>query len=284
MPNFLLSCFADEVSADVEKQIEAIKRNGFTHIEPRNVDGTNISDLTVEQAQKFKAQLDAAGIKVSSLGSPIGKIDIYDDFEPHFEKFMHSVEIAKILGTDKIRLFSFFVKDGKYEEARDEVLRRMQRMCDYAVAHGIKCCHENEKGIYGDSYERVVDLLDNVDGLYSVFDPANYIQCEQRPGDFVDKLASRTEYGHIKDALFDDGSVVPSGCGDGEIAKMVAALARQGDDVILTLEPHLFIFTGLSNLQDEELKHKYVYNSPDEAFDAAASALKKIIFDGGFTI
>ena len=284
MPNFILSCFADEVSSEVEKQIEAIKRNGLTHIEPRNVDGINISDLTIEQAVKFKAQLDEAGIKVSALGSPIGKIDIYDDFEPHFEKFKHSVEIALILGTDKIRLFSFFVKDGKYAEVRAEVIRRMQAMCDYAATKGVKCCHENEKGIYGDTCDRVVDLLDNVDGLYSVFDPANYIQCEQNPGDFIDALAPRTEYGHIKDAVMSDGSVVPSGCGDGNIAKMVDALAKQGDDIILTLEPHLFIFNGLDNLQDEELKHKYVYNSPDEAFDAAASALKKIIFDGGYTI
>ncbi len=284
MPNFILSCFADEVSSEIEKQIEAIKRNGLTHIEPRNVDGINISDLTIEQAIRFKSQLDEAGIKVSALGSPIGKIDIYDDFEPHFEKFKHSVEIALILGTDKIRLFSFFVKDGKYAEVRAEVIRRMQAMCDYAATKGVKCCHENEKGIYGDTCDRVVDLLDNVDGLYSVFDPANYIQCEQNPGDFIEALAPRTEYGHIKDAVMSDGSVVPSGCGDGNIAKMVDALAKQGDNIILTLEPHLFIFNGLDNLQDEELKHKYVYNSPDEAFGAAVSALKKIIFDGGYTI
>jgi len=284
MPNFILSCFADEVSSEVSKQIEAIKRNGLTHIEPRNVDGVNISDLTIEQANCFKAQLDAAGVKVSALGSPIGKIDIYDDFEPHFEKFKHSVEIAKILGTDKIRLFSFFVKDGKYSEVRDEVLRRMRIMCQYGSEKGIKCCHENEKGIYGDTKDRVLDLLDNVDGLYSVFDPANYIQCEQAPGEFVEELAPRTEYGHIKDALFSDGSVVPSGCGDGDIPKMVSALAKQGDNILLTLEPHLFIFNGLDNLQDEELKHKYVFNSPDDAFDTAASALIKIIIDGGYTL
>ncbi len=279
MAKFILSAFADEASGMVDDQIDALKRNGMSMIEPRNVDNVNISDLTDEQVEQFKSKLAANGISISSLGSPIGKIKVTDDFEPHFEKFKRTVEIARKLNTDKIRMFSFYVDNDDYEGARDEVIRRLKIMCDYAKSHGVKCCHENEKGIYGDTEERVIDLLDNVPGLCSVFDPANFIQCGVVPAKAINNLAQRTEYIHIKDAIMSDGSVVPAGNGDGDIATVLSKFADRDGDVILTIEPHLFIFDGLKNLQDEELTHKFVFEDSNKAFDAAVSALKTILTD-----
>ena len=97
MLNFILTGFADEASKELDGQIAALKRNGMSYFEPRGINGKNISDFTVEEAKELKAKLDAEGIKVSSIGSPFGKIEIDDDFEPHFEKFKNTVEVAKIL-------------------------------------------------------------------------------------------------------------------------------------------------------------------------------------------
>ncbi|HAA24848.1 MAG TPA: xylose isomerase, partial [Ruminiclostridium sp.] len=45
---------------------------------------------------------------------------------------------------------------------------------------GIILAHENEKGIYGDTPERCVDIIKsmNCDYVRAVFDPANFIQCD----------------------------------------------------------------------------------------------------------
>ena len=179
MAKFLFSAFADEASPDIYEQIEACKVNGIDYIELRNVNGKNISNFTVEEAKDLKKILDEAGIKVSSIGSHYGKIEITDDFAPHFEAFKQTVEVAKVLETKYIRMFSFFFTQGQsLEEYKDEVYARLTAMVDYSNEHGILCCHENEKGIYGDIYERCLELAEHFgDRLGCIFDPSNYIQC-----------------------------------------------------------------------------------------------------------
>ena len=99
MAKFLFSAFADEASPDILEQIAACKANNIEYIELRNVNGKNISKFTVEEAKDRKKILDEAGIKVSSIGSHYGKIEITDDFAPHFEAFKQTVEVAKVLDT-----------------------------------------------------------------------------------------------------------------------------------------------------------------------------------------
>lgn len=159
MARFLYSAFSDEAADSIDGQIAACKANGVTHMELRGVDGKNISEFTVDEAKALKEKLDANGMKVSSIGSYYGKIEITDDFEPHFEGFKNTVEVAKILEAKYIRLFSFyFTKGESYEEYRQEVMRRVRAMAEYSKERGVLCCHENERGIYGDIPERCLDL------------------------------------------------------------------------------------------------------------------------------
>ena len=104
MARFLYSAFSDEAADSIDGQIAACKANGVTHMELRGVDGKNISEFTVDEAKALKEKLDANGMKVSSIGSYYGKIEITDDFEPHFEGFKNTVEVAKILEAKYIRL------------------------------------------------------------------------------------------------------------------------------------------------------------------------------------
>ena len=66
---------------------------------------------------RAKAAAEEYGIKASSIGSPIGKIKITDDFAPHFEKYKRIVKTAKMLDCKYIRMFSFF-KDGDWTEEK----------------------------------------------------------------------------------------------------------------------------------------------------------------------
>ncbi len=258
----------------------ACKRNGITHMELRGFGpDLNINKMTVEQAKAMKEEIDKEGMKVSSIGSAYGKINIKDDFEPHFEAFKNTVEVAKILEAKYIRMFSFYF-DGidDYSAYKDEVIRRVKAMVDYADENGIICCHENEKGIYGDTAERCLEVLEGVgDKLKAVFDPANFVQCGVDTKKAYELLEDHIEYFHIKDALYENGQVVPAGKGEGNVIELLKKFALKDGVRVLTLEPHLKVFDGLNNLEsDNETQRKMdvsTYPSHEASFKAAADAM-----------
>lgn len=278
MKNIKIYAFADEASANVDLQIEAMKRNGLNGLEIRNVDGTNVSDITVEKAAEVRKKLEANGLSVWSVGSPIGKTDIDGNFDADIEKFKHTIEIAHALNSENIRIFSFYIPHEKdAAEYKNKVIDRLGQFSDIAHDSGVTLCHENEKGIYGDTAERCLDILSAMPEIKGIFDPANFVQCGVDTLKAWDMLGKHIKYMHIKDAMT-DGSVVPAGCGDGNVERIVRMYAENGG-AAFTLEPHLAVFDGLSGLEregEESKVSKFVYKSNDEAFDAACAAFKKI--------
>ena len=272
--------FADESGGMIDHQIESMKRNGLSGLEIRNVDGTNISDITLEKAKEVRQKLDNAGLATWSIGSPIGKIHIEkDDFAAHLDKFRHTIDLAHILGAENIRMFSFFLpQDQDPAIFKNEVIDRIGQFLAIAEGSGVDLCHENEKGIYGDIAPRCLELHQAFPTLKGVFDPANYIQCGQDTWEGWQMLAPYIKYLHIKDALA-DGSIVPSGHGIGNVQKIVTAFAQQGGSA-LSVEPHLTVFDGLAKLEengDVSKIGKFIFASADEAFDAACNALKNLL-------
>ena len=271
--------FADEASGSIDKQIIAMKRNGLQGLEIRNVDGTNVSDITLEKAKEVHEKMEAAGLKVWSIGSPLGKIGIGDDFDAHMIKFKHTLEVAKVLKCNNIRLFSFYLPGDKEPESfKEEVIRRLQQMVEAAKDSGIDLCHENEKGIYGDVAKRCLEIHQAVPELKGIFDPANFIQCGQDTLEAWELLHPYIKYLHIKDAL-ESGMVVPAGAGIGNLQKIVDAFYAQGGRNV-TIEPHLTVFEGLRELEgkDREIKvAEYKYPDADTAFDVACNALKALL-------
>ena len=178
-------------------------------------------------------------------------------------------------------MFSFFFTKGQdLNEYRDEVFERLDKMCTYSLEHGIWCCHENEKDIYGDIAERCLDIYKTLDGkIKGIFDPSNFIQCGQEIIPAYDMLKDYIDYFHVKDCLFEGGKVRPAGLGDGHIVELLERFAKDKEgDHFLTLEPHLKVFDGLAELEGEggtadKLKDDYTYPTNRAAFDAAADAL-----------
>lgn len=282
MLKYHISGFSDEIDSDIKVQFEHLNKLGIKYFEPRGINGTNISALTLDEAKQLKETMDKYGINASSIGSPIGKIGIKDEFEPHLEKLAHTIEIAKILGTKYIRVFSFFIpKEDDPAIYRDEVMARMKAMTALAGREGVILLHENEKDIYGDIAARCKDILDTVDSdnLRAVFDPANFVQCDQVTyPDAYEMLKDHVVYMHIKDALFADSSVVPAGHGDGRVRDILRALSDRDYDGFLSLEPHLGSFDGLGDLEvgDEMLS---LTKSDAGKFTLAYNSLKKILDD-----
>ncbi len=270
-----LCAFSDEASGSLEGQIAALRRNGISYMEIRNVDGKNIKDITLERAGEIKKILDENQIKVWSIGSPIGKVDIDTDIDEYMQVVCHILEIAKILECDRIRMFSFF----KAYDKSEKVMEYLKKMVEKAALYNIKLCHENEKDIYGDTAERNLQILENVPGLYYIYDPANFLQIGEDAKKTLSLLADKAEYFHIKDVISKTGQLVPAGEGDGRISELIESI---DSDKVLTLEPHLTIFAGYAAIDSTEMKNKYTFESNDAAFDAAVVALKGLLAKAGY--
>ena len=281
MEKIKIYAFADEASPNIDEQIESMKKNGLDGLEIRNVDGTNIAKITIDKAKEVRKKMDDAGLIVWSIGSPIGKIDIEkDDFAAHLDECKHVVELANILGAQNIRMFSFFMpKDKNPDDYRNEVIDRLGKFIETAKGSGIDMCHENEKGIFGDNAVRCLDILKTLPDLKGIFDPANFVQCGQDTIKAWEMLNPYIKYIHVKDSL-SDNSIVPAGEGEGNFDIIVPDYIKRGG-IHFTMEPHLAVFDGLENLEQEgnesKLATRYVFESNKEAFDAACDAFKALI-------
>lgn len=254
-----ISGFADEINKDFDVQLTVLQELGQKYVELRSADGIGVAAISDEKAAELKAKMETAGIRVSSVGSPIGKIMITDDFEPHFETFRHVVELAKIWSVPYIRMFSFFIPEGEApEKYKDEVFARMRRMVEYAKEQDVILLHENEKEIYGDIGSRCLELMEEFygDHFKCVFDFANFVQCGQDTLEAFEMLKPYTAYIHVKDALAENGEVVLPGDGDGHVQEILAMLEAEGYQGFLSLEPHLVSFDGLDKLEREAKERK----------------------------
>ena len=264
-----LCAFADEASANLDGQIEALKRNNISLLEIRGVDGQNIKEISYEKIKEIKARLDANGISVWSIGSPVGKYNPDENFASQLDEYKRLCEYAEILGASRIRMFSFFTKD------ESKTMERLDAFCKVTPS-GIIMCHENEKGIFGDDPDSCVKIHEAFPTIKAVFDPANFVQCDVNTLEAWDKLEKYVDYMHIKDAL-PSKRVVPAGKGIGNVEALISAYIKKGGEV-LTLEPHLMEFCGLKALENgESIDTVSVYKDENEAFDAGVSALKEIL-------
>ena len=272
-----LCAFADEADPKLDAQIDMMVENGIPYLEMRGVDGKNVADLTDEEVEAAVARLNAAGLKVWSLGSPAGKTKITDDFTFEEQRFERLLRIADLTAAKCIRLFSFYGTEGK-DEYFDEVCARLSRFIEMAKEHDVVLCHENEKGIFGDTPERCLRLMEALPELKAVYDPANFLQCGVDTLTAWDALAPHIYYMHIKDCA-PDGQIVPPGEGVGQIGALLSRYAKAGGGVV-TLEPHLTEFVGLSDLEEEGDKSAVggcQFASGREAFDYATNSIKNII-------
>ena len=264
-----LTGFADEISPELEVQLETLAQESMGYMELRSVWNTNVLDLTDDELDRVKSATEEHGIRISSIGSPIGKVPVTEPFGPHLERFGRALYAADVMGAPYIRVFSFFIPEGQEPgDYRDEVIDRMGIMAGEAEGYRVTLLHENEKDIYGDVPSRCLDLLAGVGSpaLRAAWDPANFVQCGVRPyKEGYASLRPYVEYVHVKDALSGSDKVVPAGEGDGQLPETLSALRASGFDGFFSLEPHLAsagTFAGFSG---------------PELFRKAAGAFKELL-------
>ena len=268
---FVLSGFADEISPEPGEQLAVLAAESISHLELRSAWDTNVAEFDDAQVARLRREFTDSGVRVSAIGSPIGKIGIDAPVEPELERLRRVADIAAEFGTTIIRVFSFFIPQGHDPSRyRSRVIDRMAALAAVAAEHGLVLAHENEKEIYGDRPERCADIIASVGSpaLRATFDAANFVQCGIRPHcDAYKLLQPYLVYVQIKDALMTTGEVVPAGQGDGEVRETLAELRDSGFEGYLSLEPHLAMagrFGGFSGA---------------DGFRLAARSLKDLLAD-----
>jgi len=268
---WLLSGFGDEIDPDPHLQCAVLQALGARHVEVRSAWGVNIVELSEAQLVELKAVLDARGMAVSAIASPIGKVSVELPVAHELARLDRAIVAAEVLGAQYIRIFSFYY-DGAPEAVRDAVLERMRALAARAEQAGVVLLHENEKEIFGDTPDRVLDLIQSVDSpaLRVAWDAANFVQVGVRPfSEAYEKLRPYLDYVQVKDALLADGTVVPAGEGDGELPETVRALRDSGYQGFVSLEPHLADAFALGGF------------SGPAAFGVAGRAFAKVLADEG---
>ncbi len=281
MRNYKITGFADEIDPCFDTQLEVLNKLGVSYMEIRGADGNNISKHTMEEVAVLKEKLAKANVKISAIGSPIGKYNITDDFAPQFDLFKHVCDIAIALETRYIRMFSFHLPEGADKaDYQDEVISRLAQFIEYAKTKDIVLLHENEKGIFGDTAESCVLLMEKLycDNFKAIFDFANYLQCDQDTVETFKAMKKYVHYIHIKDCIGSD--VVPAGMGDGKLDVILNELLSEGFDGFLSLEPHLQQFVGFAELEEdgESIKSEKK-NDGKTMWWIALNSLKAILYN-----
>jgi sugar phosphate isomerase/epimerase len=243
---FTLSAFADEIDPDPQVQIDVLRSCGVRHIEFRSILKTNVLALNDLQVREFKSLLDRNGFKLSAIGSPIGKTVIDQPFEVELKRLDRAIELCKLFGTRNIRVFSYYLTEGgEWDDWRRDILDRMWEKLKRAEKAGVRLIHENEHKIYGDSPERIKDLLFTVSEQLTspcfgaAYDAANFVFCGYDPWEGWQASKDYVVHLHIKDWKRGEKHGSLAGEGDGQIERIMADCVKRNYDGFATLEPHL---------------------------------------------
>lgn len=287
MKKIFISGFSDEISSDFNEQLRVVTELGMEYISLRSADGKGIADYTVEEIKEtILPRLQKAGVNVSSLGSPIGKIKIdqEEEFQTQLKQLEELCKICHVLDCNYIRIFSFYMPDGKNpDDYKEEVIKKLKKFDEIAKKYDVILIHENEKDIYGDTKERCKVLFDTLGSEHfkAAFDFANFVQCKEDPEQCFDLLKEHIAYIHIKDAVTKEKENVLCGTGEGKIPELLErAINEEGYEGFLTLEPHLVIFDSLQTLEVENAEKIIKENKAKDGAEAYAMqfhALQEIL-------
>ena len=246
--SFTLSAFSDEIVIDFESQLQCLRDLNVGWLDLRAAWGINVLNLEDEQAAQVRQLCERYGIRVASIGSPVGKSPIADPIERELANLERIFRIAERVGTHMIRVFSFYPPRGTseagYNAYVEESIARLHRMAALAQRDGFRLVLENEKGIVGDTVAHCHALMAALgDEVGFAWDTANFVQVGEAR--LTERgwplLGQQIEHVHVKDAFLADGKVCVAGAGEGQVRELLAALRDRGYRGFLALEPHLTI-------------------------------------------
>lgn len=253
-----LGVLTDEVSVQLTEALDWIKEQQLAHVEIRMVDGQNVAALSDEQVLRVKEEVEKRGLFISAIASPIFKCALdparpvasgdtfgqkEEGVEAHFEKLERAIAICKMLGTNKIRIFSFW-REVEPQQHEQEIVGHLREAAALAQKENIVLLLENEPSCNGGFAAEVGRLTELVNSphLKVLWDPGNeeYGARSSYPAGYH---AVKPELGHVhlKDAYIDSEGAprcVPIGSGNVPFKEQLTALQEDGYTGLFTIETH----------------------------------------------
>ena len=244
--SFTLSAFGDEIADDVDEQLKVLNDLEIGYLELRSAWGTNVLELSDDEVARLIELCDIHSVRVSCIGSPIGKSPIDRPIGEVVDDLRRTLDIARMLGTDRVRVFSFYPEvEGEQAARVDESISKLRVMAEVAGELGAVLLLENEGGLVGDVPERCRALVEGVGSpnLRYVWDTGNYPQMGFARSVEIGwpLLAEYTECVQVKDWRISDGMITVVGGGDGQVRELLTNLRDVGYVGFLALEPHLLV-------------------------------------------
>lgn len=260
-PKLRIASITDEFSpTDFGLALDSMAAIGMTGAELRVVFGKNIMDLTEEELLKAKAMLDAKGIEVISIASPILKCTLPNapDVDTRFQQDMfnakytiedqpalaqHAFKVAKLMGAKIIRVFSYW-RTVDPDQCFDAVIAALKELADRAAEHDLIIGLENEHACNIATAAEAARALNALPhpNLMLVWDPANALCSGETPfpGGYAGLPKDRIIHVHVKDCHMEGHKPIwgPVGTRDVDWKGQVAGLWNDGYRGWLSLETH----------------------------------------------
>jgi len=255
-----LGVINDEIAQDFDHALAVARELGLQFVELRQMWNKNLMDLKEDEVKEARRLLTKYGIKVSDIASPFMKVDApgfttkegqRDTFNARFgykeqpEVLERAMEVAKVLDTDKIRVFSFW-RIEKPAQVFDLVVSDLRRALEKAKKQKIMLVLENEHDCNIATAAESVKLLAAIQDPYLGlnWDPGNAYAAGEKPyPDGYNLLPkNRILHMHIKDAKRNPttgkSDWAAMGKGDIDYVGQFKALMRDGYSHAVSLETH----------------------------------------------
>lgn len=255
-----IAAITDEFTPDVEAAVEAMSKIGMTGAELRVAWGKNMMDLTDAELDRVKSIIEAKGLKVISIASPLLKCVLPDapeldsrfqhdifaskhTFEDQPRLSLRAFEVARKMDAKIIRVFTYW-RTVEPEKCFDRVVAALRDLAEKAAREDLIIGLENEQACNISTAAESAAVLKAVDhpNLKLIWDPANALVSGEEPFPLGYRLlpADRIVHVHAKDCTVTNHTPNwgPVGTRGVDWKGQMAALLADGYKGYVSLETH----------------------------------------------
>jgi len=251
---FQLAAFTDEISQDFEHAVAVCGEYGVPAVEIRSAwQRKGPQDLLDDELTRMLDILGAARMTTACIASPFLKCDLGDAeaYQAHLGILRRCCEVARAMGTDIIRGFTFWRVPDLADAQYRQILAQFEEPCRILAGEGMRLGIENEHSCNVGTGLELRKFLDDLracgypggERVGAIWDPANQVFANVPEAPYPDGYeAVRADmiHMHVKDAQWEGTQCVCTAVGDGAVdyEGQFQALTDDGYHGYCSLETH----------------------------------------------
>lgn len=277
---FSIGLITDEASQDIEEAAALAKKYGARGLEIRTVFGKAPQDLNEQDITAIRQAMAKYNLVCCGISSPFFKCDL-GEAEQALATLDTFIDLAKALGTNRIRGFAFWKGDATFDEALPAIKEALTQAGLRMREAGMVLVLENEPTTYATDAAALARVLQAVDmpEVRALWDPGNdgYADTGEIPyPNGYEILKPYIYHFHIKDVKHDEQGNpvgVPFGAGIVDFIGQFDRLAADRYAGWCVLETH---YRNKALLSEEELKRPGGYAFSAGGMEASEECFKQM--------